>query len=123
MEVAFEPYNKVTFQSYLSYESVEAFIKVYSFTSPQGVPFQAKFFWANGILFRYFPHAPSDPLAKELLKGHLIIDHLEFAPMPKYEQEIKVPDRPMGTIVVLDVSKHAVFNPLTKWIRKNMLKE
>jgi len=123
MEIAFEPYSKVTFQSFLPYESVEAFTEVYSFTNPPGIPFQAKFFWANGILFRFFNHAPSEALAKELLKGHLIFDHLEFAPMPEYKKELKIPERPMGTIVVLNVSKHAVFNPLTTWISKNMLKK
>jgi hypothetical protein len=89
---------------------------------PQGVPFQARFFWANGILFRFFNHAPSEALAKEIISGHLILDHIEFAPMPEYKNELKASTRPLASISVLDVSKHIVFNPLTAWIRDNLLK-
>lgn len=123
MEVAYKPYNKVSFQSCLPYESVEAFIGVYSFTNPPGIPFQAKFFWANGILFRFFNHPPSEALAKEIVNGHIIFDHIEFAPMAEYKKELKIPERPMGNIIVLNVSTHTIFDPLTAWIHKNMLKK
>lgn len=123
MEVAFEPYNKVSFKSYMPYETVDEFINVISFANPAGVPFQAKFFWANGILFRVFNQAPSEALGKELLRGHFVFEHVEFAPLPKYEKELKIPERPMGNIIVLNVSKHIIFGPLTAWIQKNLLKQ
>jgi hypothetical protein len=123
MEVEFKPYNKLSFQSYLPYDSVEAFIEVIASANPAGVPFQVRFFWANGVLFRFFNHPRSEALAKEIINGHMIFDHIEYAPMPKYEKEIKMPQRPMGNVVVLDVSKHNIFAPLTAWIRDNLIKK
>jgi len=123
VEVAFEAYKKISFQSYLPYESTEEFVNILIEGTPQGVPFQARFFWANGILFRFFNHPPSEALAKETISGHLIIDHIEFAPMPEYKNELNTPKRPLASITVLDVSKHIVFNPLTAWIRDNLIRK
>lgn len=123
MEVAFEPYKKVSFQSHLKYESSEAFANVIALSTPPGIPMQTRLFWANGILFRFFNHAPSETLAKEIIDGHLILDHIEFAPMPEYRDELKVSERPLITINVLNVSNHVVFGPLTKWIRDNLAKK
>ena len=123
MEVEFEPYKKITFQSHLQFESAEEFAAVIALANPPGFPFQARLLWANGVLFRHFSHPPSEAIAKELVEGHLILDHIEFAPMPTFKNEIKVAERPLGTIGVLDVSKHVVFGPLTAWILKNLLKK
>jgi hypothetical protein len=123
VEVAFEPYKRITFQSYLAYKSAEAYVNVIALANPPGIPFQARLFWANGVLFRFFNHPPAEALVKETIAGHLIFDHVEFAPMPEYKNELKVTDRPLGTMTVLDVSNHVVFDPLTAWIRKNLIKK
>jgi len=120
MEIAFEPYKKVSFNSHLKYESAEEFVSVIALSNPPGVPVQARLFWANGILFRFFNHTPSEALAKEIINGHWIFDHIEFAPMSEYKNELKVAERPLVMINVLNVSKHAVFDPLTQWIRDNL---
>jgi hypothetical protein len=123
VEIAFEPYKKTTFKSYLAYESAGAYVNVIALANPVGFPFQARLFWANGVLFRFFNHPPSEALVKETIEGHLILDHIEFAPMPEYKNELKAADRPLGIITVLDVSNHVVFDPLTAWIRDNLIKK
>jgi hypothetical protein len=123
MEINFEPYKKITFQSHLFYESLDEFIDVIVSGSPAGVPFQGKLFWANGVLFRFFNHPHSEALSKEILSGHLIFDHIEFSPMPDFQSEITSTNRPLGRIVVVNVSKHVVFNPLTAWLRDNFVKK
>jgi hypothetical protein len=123
MEVAFEPYKRITFQSHLCYETAEEFVNAIALVNPPGIPFMARLFWANGVLFRFFNHFPSEALSKETLAGHLIFDHIEFAPMPTFRRELKVPERPLGIIDVLDVSKHVVFDPLTAWISQNLIKK
>ena len=123
MEVAFEPYKKISFQSYLAYENAEAFTNVIVCATPPMALFQTSLLWANGILFRFFNHPPTDAVVKESINGHIIFDHIEFAPMPEYKNELKVPTKPLANIIVLDVSKHVVFNPLTAWIRDNLLKK
>ena len=122
MEINFEPYEKITFRSYLNYGSVEQFASVIGLGSPPGIPSRAKLLWANDVLFRHFALPPTDAITKENIKGHLVLDHIEFAPMPEYQKEIQVlPDRPLMTIFVLDVSEHFVFDPLSKWIKENLL--
>jgi len=80
-------------------------------------------FWANGVLFRFFNHPPSEALATEMVNGHLIWDHVEFAPMQEYTNQLQVAERPLVRINVLNVSNHVVFEPLTKWIRDNLIKK
>jgi hypothetical protein len=122
MQIAFEPYQKVTFQSYLKYDSAQEFANVIGLSSPPGVPAQGKLYWANGVLFRFYNHNPSEALSKEWLSGHVIFDHIEFAPMPTFTNEIKIANRPLITIFVINVTKHVVFDPLTAYIKENFLK-
>jgi len=123
MEVAYEPYKKVSFHSYLMYESAEKFANVLALFNPPGVPVLTKLYWANGVLFRFFNHPPSEASAKEIINGHLIWDHVEFAPMPKYLDEFKVEKRPLVALKILDVSNHVIFEPVTKWIRDNLIRK
>lgn len=123
MEIAFEPYKKVSFKSHLMYESPEAFAKVIALANPAGIPVQARLFWANGVLFRFFNLRPSETLAKEMVSGHIIFDHIEFAPMPEYRNQLQVAERPLVAMNVLNVSNHVVFGPFTEWIRDNLIKK
>jgi len=123
MEVTFESYKKVTFRSYLSYDSSEAFANAIAMATPAGVPGRATLFWANGVLFRFFSYQPSEALTKEHISGNLLWDHVEFAPMPNYVKEIQEPERPLVTIYVLDVSKHTVLEPVARWIRENLIEK
>ena|SRR5665648_279234 len=123
MEVNFTPYKKISFNSYMKYENPQAFIDVISNANLPEMPFQTRFFWANGILFRAFNHQPSESLAKETLNGHLIFDHIEFTSMPQYTNLIDIPSHPLGRINVINVANHAVFDPLTVWLRDNLLQK
>jgi hypothetical protein len=121
MEVAYEPYSKISFQSYILYEDAEAFASAIALGTPPEIPFQVRLFWANGILFRFFAHPPSEALAQKQINGHIIWDHIELAPMPERRALIDIPERPLGKVSVLDVTSHAVFGPLTAWIRDNLI--
>ena len=121
MEVGFEPYKKLSFNSHLMYESAEAFTNVIALSHPPGVPGIARMFWANGVLFRFFNHPPSEESAKKIINGHLIWDHIEYAPMPEYKRMLQIKERPLVTINVLDVSNHTLFGPASKWIFDNLI--
>ena len=123
LEIAFEPYKKISFQSYLPYNETEELVTVITQGAPDGIPFQTQLYWANGVLFRFFNHPPCDAVTKEALNGHIIWDHIEFAPMLQYKRELKQASKPLGTIIVLNVSNHVVFDPLTAWIRDNLIKK
>lgn len=80
-----------------------------------------RLFWANGVVFRFFSHQPSEALATEVLSGHLMWDHIEFAPMPTYVNELKVAERPLVTICLQDVTKHAILEQVAKWIGEKLI--
>jgi hypothetical protein len=122
MEIAFEPYKKVTFQSHLKFDSVDSFVQtIVSGTTSMGMQIQVRLFWGNGVLFRFYNHIASEALSKEMLDGHVIFDHIEFSPMPTFRNLLQSPDNPDIKIAVLDISRHVVFGPLTSWIHENLL--
>jgi hypothetical protein len=124
MQVEFEPYKKVTFQSHLAFDSADSLVQnIVSGTTPMGMQLQLRLFWGNGVLFRFFNHPPSEALSKELLDGHIIFDHIEYAPMPTYKNQLLSPDNPDVKINVVDISKHVVFGPLSNWINENLVKK
>jgi len=123
MEIVFEPYKTLSFNSYFKYENPQAFVDVISTANPPDAPFQLKFFWANGVLFRVFNHPPTEALAKEVLSGHMKIDHIEFAPMPQFLNQLDIPNRPLGKINIINVTNHIIFEPLTAFVRDNFLQK
>jgi len=123
MEIGFDPYKKLSFKSYIQYDTPEVFVKILTVAVPQGVPAQTTLHWSNGVLFRFANFQPTDSIVKEYVAGHLLWDHLEFAPMPQYAKQIKLPDNPLVTINVLNVSNHTLFGPLGKWICENLMKK
>ena len=105
----------------MKFDSPEAFVAYFTNSIPKGAVGRiGNLFWANGILFRHFTYAQTDSISKQYLLGHLPLDHIEYAPMPKFRTEIQ-----MGEIIVaaIDVSNHTFFKELTKWIKRNLEKK
>jgi len=102
----------------MRYESAEAFATAITQTFMRGTAARAgNIFWANGILFKHSTFAASDSVITEYLKGNLPLDHIEYAPMPKFRNEIRIEE---FVVTVIDVSNHTLFKELTKWIKKNL---
>ena len=123
MEISFEPYNKISFKSYLEHDSPEDLARIVALTVPVGVPAHSTFRWANGVLFSVAAFQATDSITKEYLAGHLLWDHIDFALMPTYEKEIKLPDKPLVTLNVLNLSEHPLFGAVGKWIKENLAKK
>lgn len=119
-KVSFEPYQRITIRSHMRYASPQSFADALTLSLARGIGGRGgNLFWASGVMFRHYPYASSDAVSKEYLTGHLPIDHVEFAPMPIYINEIR-----SGEIIVtiLDVSDHTVLGSIGKWIADNLLK-
>jgi hypothetical protein len=105
----------------MKYDNPEIFARSMTAGVPRGVSGRVgNLFWANGILFRHFAYAPTDSVSQQHLKGILPLDHIEYALMPTFKNEIRTDDL---IISLLDVSNHTVFNEMTKWIMKTMEKK
>jgi hypothetical protein len=62
----------------------------------------------------------TDSVSAQYLKGHLPLDHIEFASMPEYSPQIRSGDSVIG---VIDLTNRTIFGELTKWIKSNLVKE
>lgn len=116
MEVAFEPYKKITFRSYQKYESAEQLANAITLGAPVGALFQ-NLLWAEGVVFRFAGLAATDSFIKSVIDGYLYWDHVEFAPMPTYSREIRATER-AAMLHVLDVSNHIVFREVAKALKQ-----
>lgn len=123
VNIKLEPYNRIIVRDYIRHASPEAFAIFDTTSVPDDVKGKVGgFFWANGILFRHAPFQASESVSKEYIAGRLFIDSLQFAPMPKYVSEIKVPRRSL-VVPVLNVSESQLFDALSKWIKKQIQKK
>jgi hypothetical protein len=112
-----EPYIVVTIRSYHQFRDVPAFLNSVSTQIPPGAPGRVgPMLWSNGVIFGFAAYAPSESLTDEYLKGHLPWDNLDFAPMPNFEAEMRLPGREV-VFTARDVSEHSLMGPLGKWIR------
>jgi hypothetical protein len=123
MQIVHEPYEKLSFRSYLEYESPELLASTIGLAAPSHVAAQMTLRWSNGVLFVISGFQNTDIVTKEFVTGHLIWGHIDFALMPEYRKEIKLPDKPMLTTDVLDLSDHTVFGPFGAWIKENLAKK
>jgi hypothetical protein len=123
MEIAHEPYKKISFRSYLEYDTPEKLAGTIAMNAPANVPAHITLRWANGVVFSVIGFQPNDSMTKENIAGHLMWDHIDFAIMPEYRSEIRLPDKPLVTFGVLDLSGHPLFELLCEWIKEHLAKK
>ena len=123
MEFAFEPYKKITFKSMVQYETPEKLAANIALAVHPSATAHSQLRWASGVVFSIIGFAQTDSLMKEFIAGNLIWDHIDFAMMPKYKEEVKLPNRPLVTFSVVNLSGHPVFEPLCDWLRKEFGKK
>jgi len=120
MRIVLEPYTKITIKSYFMYDNSEAFVNAITLAQARGATgVIGNLGWANGVLFKHYNFASTDSVTAQYLKGHLPLDHVEFASMPEYSTEIRSGD---VILSVIDLSNHMIFGELTKWIKSNLMK-
>lgn len=118
---AYSPYKKVTVKSYMKYDSPESLTQALTAGVPRGVVGKVgNLFWANGVVFKHYAYPATESVSKQHLLGHLPIDHIEYAIMPQYREEVRVGDVSLNLI---NVSNHTLFKELTKWITQKLDKK
>jgi hypothetical protein len=121
MHVVLDPYQRITIRSYQKYDNAEAFVTSMTRSLMSGAAGRVgSLYWANGIVFRHYPYAPADSLIKEYLKGHLPLDHVDFAPMPQFKDEMRTGE---FIVTILDMSNHLTLDVLSEWIAANLIKD
>ena len=74
--------------------------------------------WANGVLLSGTP-ITAEWADDEKKEGRIHWENVSFALMPKYQNQLITS---MGSIPVIDFSKHSLFDVLSQWIKKKIVK-
>ncbi|MDH7563673.1 MAG: hypothetical protein QHH24_02145 [Candidatus Bathyarchaeota archaeon] len=78
----------------------------------------AGLYWAEGIVFLYFPLPPStSAVAKALIEQRRVYwTFVGYAHMPKYQPVIETREKII--VPVIDMSSNRVFSAVTTWLKK-----
>ena len=113
--VRYEPRKEIIIHEYTKYNTSEEFIENLVLGAPAGSI--ANLRWADGLLFA-FKTFPSDPLTtKDLFEGKVHWNHVSFALMPKYKEQVIT--KSGVTVVIGNVSKNPSFQAVAEFIKNN----
>ena len=116
-KVSYEPRKEIIIHEYTRYDSEDELIN--SLAQGLSAGSTATLRWAEGVIFS-FNAFPADPLIiKENLEGRIHWNHVSFAPMTQYRQQIITPSG--VTVFIRDVSANPSFQAAAEFIRANWL--
>jgi len=75
-------------------------------------------YWAEGIVFLYFPlPASTEAVAKDLIEdGKVYWTFVGYALMPKYESTIETKEKMI--VPVIDISSNHVLKKVARWLKE-----
>lgn len=121
MKVEYNPWKKLDIRACLAFKTTEEFANFVAAPAPPGMGGMTGALWANGVVFRHTPLNPATSgLGEEFLKGNVIWDTVEFAPMPKHVPELHPASRASFTINVVNVSGNLLFEEFSKWAKSQI---
>jgi hypothetical protein len=120
IKVKYEPRKEVIIHEYTKYDSSEDFINTSVVGAPPGTVVTA-FRWVDGVLLTFNAMPANEITSKELIEGRLHWDHVSFAPMPEYREQIVTTNG--ITVVIRNVSNNPVFDIIAKFIKGEFLKQ
>jgi len=113
IRIVYHPPKEIVILDYFQF-SKENLSQMFAKIIHSGLPVVA--YWAEGVLFIYFPLMPdTNDLMDNYLRGRIYWSSVNFALMPKYSSSIKVSGL---EIPVVNVSEHQVMREVAKWLRK-----
>lgn len=119
-KVRYEPRKEVIIHEYTRYNSSEDFINASVKGAPPGAVVTA-LRWADGVLLSFSALPINEATTKELIEGKLHWDHVSFAPMSEYQDQIVTTNG--ITVVIRDVSNNSVFDAIAKFIKQEFLQK
>jgi len=116
--VRYEPRKEVIIHEYTKYNSPEDFISNFVKGLPTGSVLTA-LKWVNGVLLSFNALPTNAVTTKELIEGRLHWDHVSFAPMPEYQDQI-ITEKGV-TVVIRNVGNNPIFLAIAEFIKEKFL--
>jgi hypothetical protein len=78
----------------------------------------AGLYWAEGVVFLYFPLPPSNTVVARMLieSGKVYWSFVGYAIMPKYELTIETKEKMI--VPVIDISANPMLSKVAKWLKE-----
>jgi hypothetical protein len=78
----------------------------------------AGLYWAEGVVFLYFPLPPSNTAVARMLieNGKVYWTFVGYALMPKYQSTIETKEKMI--VPVIDISTNALYRKVAQWLKE-----
>ncbi len=115
VNIRFEPFKEIIIMEQTRFSSPDEMAR---FTSVIAGGKLAGLYWAEGVVFLYFPLPPSNAaVAKMLIEGGKVFwTFVGFALMPKYLSTIETKEKMI--VPVIDISSNPLLTRVARWLKE-----
>jgi hypothetical protein len=113
--IRYEPFREIVIMEQTRFRSSEDMAR---FTSVIAGGKLAGLYWAEGVVFLYFPLPPSNTTVAKMLieSGKVYWTYVGYALMPKYESTIETREKMI--VPVIDISANPLLSKVAKWLKE-----
>jgi hypothetical protein len=117
VKIRYEPFKELVIMQCTKFASIEELAR---FTAIIAGGKPAGLYWADGVVFLYFPlTATTDVAAKELVENRRIYwTFVSFALMPTYQPQVETKEKII--IPIIDMSSNDFFKKVAGWLKNQM---
>ncbi|MEM3730727.1 MAG: hypothetical protein QW667_00895 [Candidatus Bathyarchaeia archaeon] len=115
VNVKFEPFKEIVVMErnfFATPEDIARFTSIIAGGKPTGL------YWAEGVVFLYFPlPASTEAAAKALIENKRVYwTFVGYSLMPKYQTTIETKEKII--VPVIDVSSNSMFRKVARWLKE-----
>lgn len=113
--IKYEPFKEIVIMEQTRFSSPDDIAR---FTSVIAGGKLAALYWAEGVVFLYFPLPPSNATVARMLieNGKVFWTFVGYALMPKYESTIETKEKMI--VPVIDISANPLLRKVAQWLKE-----
>ncbi len=115
VSIKYEPFKEIVIMEQTRFPTPDDMAR---FTSVIAGGKLAGLYWAEGVVFLYFPLPPSNAAVARMLieSGKVFWTFVGYALMPKYETTIETKERMI--VPVIDISANDMLRKVAQWLKE-----
>jgi hypothetical protein len=115
INIRYEPFKEIVIMEQTRFTSPDEMAR---FTSVIAGGKLAGLYWADGIVFLYFPLPPSNAAVARMLieSGKVYWTFVGYAHMPRYQSVIETKEKMI--VPVIDISANAMLKKVAQWLKE-----
>ncbi len=115
LSIKYEPFKEIIIMEMTRFPTVDEMAR---FTSVIAGGKLAGLYWAEGVVFLYFPLPPSNAAVARMLveSGKIFWTFVGYALMPKYELTIETREKMI--VPVIDISSNPMLKKVAQWLKE-----